>query len=149
MVQADRFWSDVCKALGLEHLEEDPRFENIDKRRENHKELIEILERIFTTKPREEWEKLLEARDLIYAKVQTVDELSSDPQVIANQYIKEFDHPVLGKTRVVNYPVQFGETPAGLWQAAPELGQHTEEVLIDVAGYNWDDITNLKDEQVI
>ena len=59
-------------------------------------------------------------------------------------YITTFDHPVLGPVKMVNHPVTYSETPAGIWREAPELGQHTEEILIDELGYSWDDIQRLK-----
>lgn len=150
MLQADRYWPFVCKALGIEHLEKDPRFENMDRRRENCEELISIMDEIFGTKSSTEWRKRLkEAGDIIFAPVQTISDLVDDPQVWANEYLVEFNHRVLGPIKVLGIPVQFSKTPGVIRPEAPEFGEHTEEVLIEVGGYSWEDIAALKDKEAI
>ncbi|MCH8826938.1 MAG: CoA transferase [Chloroflexi bacterium] len=75
--------------------------------------------------------------------------LKDDPQVIANDYITDFDHPVLGKVQMCNFPVAFSETPASIRREAPELGQHTEAILVDELGYDWDDIARFQEAGAI
>ena len=72
-----------------------------------------------------------------------------DPQVVANDYVVEFEHPQFGPTKMMGLPVALSETPGRLRAPAPELGQHTEEILLDVLGYDWDRISALRDRQVI
>jgi crotonobetainyl-CoA:carnitine CoA-transferase CaiB-like acyl-CoA transferase len=55
----------------------------------------------------------------------------------------------LGSIKVVGFPAQFSETPAVIQRAAPELGQHTEEVLHEVLDFSWDQIGQLKEDEVI
>ena len=50
---------------------------------------------------------------------------------------------------MVGIPVRLSETPGSVRTAAPEFGQHTEEVLIDVLGYDWDRLTELRKQEVI
>ena len=120
-------------------------------RAENSAELVKIIDGVFATKTVDEWDQALRASevDFIYAKVQSVEELEQDPQVIANDYITEFEHPVLGSVKMCNHPNIYSETPAGIWREAPELGQHTEEILIDELGYDWDDIQDLREAGAI
>lgn len=150
MMQPDRYWSNFCKAVGLENLEKDPRFENLEVRAQNAVECIQILDEVFATKTRDEWIKHFEETevDLVYAPVQSIHEVITDPQVLANEYIVEFDHPSFGRIKVVGLPYKFSKTPASISRAAPEFGQHTEEVLLDM-GYTWDDIVQLKEKQMI
>jgi len=68
--------------------------------------------------------------------------------VIENQYVAEMDHPDLGKARTVGFPVRFSRTPARIPRAAPQFGQHTEEVLQEL-GYSWDDIAEMRGEGVV
>jgi crotonobetainyl-CoA:carnitine CoA-transferase CaiB-like acyl-CoA transferase len=68
--------------------------------------------------------------------------------VLANDYLVEFDHPVLGKTKMVGFPVKFSRTPCAIQREAPELGQHTEEVLQGM-GYTQEKIVELKQMRVI
>jgi len=150
MPQSDRYWPTVCKALGIEHLEADPRFENMEKRQENCEQLIAIIDEIFLTKSPSEWMSILKAAgDTICTPVQSVPDLVNDPQVLANDYIIDCNHEVLGPAKVVGIPIQFSETPGAVKCEAPEFGQHTEEVLIEIGGYNWEDITRLREEGVI
>jgi crotonobetainyl-CoA:carnitine CoA-transferase CaiB-like acyl-CoA transferase len=136
--------------MGMEEYIEDPRFATMDDRTQNNTELVEIIDRQFATKTFDEWDKTFrEAGDFIYSRVQEIEELQDDPQVIANDYITTFNHPVLGAVKMCNHPVTYSETPAGIFREAPELGQHTEEILIDELGYDWPDIERLKDKGAI
>ena len=149
MIASDQYWPAFCKAVGIEHLEKDPKFENSDMRRQNAQELISILDKVFATRPLSEWLEHFEHQGgLIYAPIQSIQELATDPQVIANEYITDFNHPVHGMIKVLGFPYKFSRTPASLRKAAPEHGQHTEEVLLEM-GYSWDDIAQLRDEGVI
>lgn len=150
MLQSDRYWPTMCRALSMEHLEKDPRFENQAKRKENCEELIAIMDEIFMTKSVTEWLKILrEAGDIICTPVQTLADLASDPQVLANNYITDYNHEVLGPIKVVGLPVQLSETPGVVKAEAPEFGQHTEEVLLEIGGYTWEEIAQFREEEVI
>ena len=150
MLQADRYWPTLCKGLGIEYLEKDPRFENAAKRAENCREINGILDRIFITKSAAEWMKVLkEAGDFICTPVQTISDLFSDPQVVANEYIIDCQHAVLGSIKSLGLPVQLSKTPGEVNCTAPEFGQHTEEVLAKLGGYSWKEIAQLRDEEVI
>ena len=67
----------------------------------------------------------------------------------ANNYVVERQHAVLGPVKVVNIPVTLSETPGEINVEAPEFGQNTEEVLLEMGGYTWDEITALKEKGVI
>lgn len=150
MPQADRYWSDFCKALGLQELEHDPRFANMRVRGKNAEALIAILDRVFATKPRDEWMRILKASgDFIYTVVNSINDLPDDPQMIANEYIVDYDHPAWGPIKVVGSPLILSKTPADPRGAAPEFGEHTEQVLIDLLGYSWDEVARLKEAHVI
>ncbi len=150
MTQSDRHWPLMCKLLNIEHLEKDPRFENADRREENCEELISILDEIFITRSRPDWMRILRQEgDAVYAPVNSTSDLINDPQVLANDYIVDCDHEVLGPVKVIGIPVQFSETPAVVKCEAPEFGQHTEEVLMEIGGYTWEEIASLREEEVI
>lgn len=151
MLQPDRYWPTFCQAMGLKQLEKDPRFENMAVRARNSEELIRLLDKVFVTKPRAEWLQCFEQQGpgrLVYAPIQSVAEAVADPQVVANEYIVNFDHPVFGPIRTVGFPWNFSETPPALRRPAPELGQHTEEILQEV-GYTREEIVRLKEQNII
>jgi crotonobetainyl-CoA:carnitine CoA-transferase CaiB-like acyl-CoA transferase len=149
--QSDRYWPQFCKVMGLESLEKDPRFSDEWKRRDHCEEFVSILDKIFAEKTRAEWVDIFQKQGkqfIAWERVQTIPDLVHDPQVIANRYLVDFEHPVLGKTKVQPFPIGFSKAPVGPRSQAPEFGQHTEEVLLEI-GYTWDDITRLQDEEVI
>ncbi|HET6614479.1 MAG TPA: CoA transferase, partial [Dehalococcoidia bacterium] len=106
--------------------------------------LYVLLDDKFLAKTTREWIDVLEAHDMICAPVQDYEQLVADPQALANDYLLDVDHPSNGRTQVVGFPWKFSETPASVAPAAPELGQHTEDILLSL-GYTWDDITALRD----
>ncbi len=150
MLQSDRYWPVVCKGLGMEHLQKDPRFATMEERQQNSEELIAIMDRIFATKTCAQWiEALKEAGDTICAPVQTVSDLLDDPQVLANEYIVECNHKVLGNLKVLGLPIRLSKTPGDVGCEAPELGEHTEEVISQIGGYTWQEIAQLRQEGII
>ena len=147
--EADRYWLSFARALGLEALIDDPRFCDTPSRGENRAELVRTLDAVFESKTYEEWERVLrESGDFIFAPVQDLRALKNDPQVVANGYIADVDHPVLGQIKLADHPVRYSETPHRISSAAPDLGEHTEEILLEL-GYDWGDIERLHDAGVI
>lgn len=149
--QPDRHWSEYCKILGIKDLEKDPRFDNAAAREEHAEELIAIMDRIFATKPREEWLQIFRKAKsgIAFAPLNRVSDLSSDPQVMANNYIMPFEHHIAGKMLTYGRPLEFSKSPYPARQRAPELGENTEEVLINLCGYSWEEIESMGREGVI
>jgi crotonobetainyl-CoA:carnitine CoA-transferase CaiB-like acyl-CoA transferase len=135
--------------VGLEHLEQDSRFADYLSREKNAPELVATLDRLFTSRTREEWMALLRNKGLWACPVNAgLFDLTQDPQVVENEYIADYPHPVLGPVKFVGLPVRFARTPGHIQREAPALGQHTEEVLLEL-GYTWGEIAALKEQEVI
>ena len=150
MGQQDRYWPTFCSAIERPDLIDDERFNTVEGRYENLQPLVSLIDAAFAEKTRDEWERVLgEAGDLIYQRVQRTLDLPGDPQVVANSYIVDFDHPVLGPTKWLQTPITYSSTPLSTRKMAPALGQDTESILIDLLGYSWEDIETLHDEGVI
>jgi crotonobetainyl-CoA:carnitine CoA-transferase CaiB-like acyl-CoA transferase len=141
-------WPAFCQAVGLPEVEQDPRFAGYMDRMANIDALYAMLDEAFEKKTTEEWMVLLKAADCICAPVACYEDLLNDPQARANEYIVEVDHPTQGRIPVVGAPWRFSETPAEVAPAAPELGQHTEEVLQNDLGLSWERITELREQGV-
>ncbi|MEE9247921.1 MAG: CoA transferase, partial [Dehalococcoidia bacterium] len=136
--------------LDLEWMEEDPRFKSGHDRVHTYSdELIDILDEAFAKKTRDEWGEILNKTDIIWAPVQNYMEALADPQAVANEYVVEMDHPNVGKIKMLGLPLRFSETPGKVRSPAPELGQHNEEILTETLGYSWDEVTALREKQVI
>lgn len=148
MPQSDRLWPNFCRALERPDLEKNPKFAGMDVRTKNCEELIRILDGVFATRTLDEWDGRLRAEELVYGRVQTPAEVVNDPQAIASGVFADYDHPAIGKTKLITSPVNFRQNPGSIRTIAPEIGQHDEEILLEL-GYGWEDITKLKEDWVI
>ena len=147
LLQADRHWGDLCRAVDREDLMEDERFKNIEVRRINAPALVEELDGVFATKPMADWAQAFAVNNVWWAPVNSINEVVKDPMVQAAGAFVDVPGPD-GPTQMVATPADFSGTP---WQPQglpPELGQHTEEVLLEL-GYDWDAIIGLKERGAI
>ncbi|KKL04590.1 hypothetical protein LCGC14_2614550, partial [marine sediment metagenome] len=125
----------------------DPRFEHIEKRRENAPALVEELDRVFATKTMSEWGEILDRHNVWWALVNSINEVVTDPAAQSAGAFVQVPGPD-GTTPMVATPADFSGTPSQPQGLAPELGQHTEEVLLEL-GYDWDRIVALKENGAI
>ena len=144
MLQPDRHWAGFCAAIGRQDLVRDERFANALIRFQHARELTAILDPLFAARTLAEWGDVLDGAGCFWGKVQSVAEVASDPQAEAIGAFAETHLPDGRPLRIVKSPVAFEGTPTTVAGPAPELGQHTEEVLLE-AGYTWEDIARLKD----
>ncbi len=146
--QSDKNWPHLCQAIGRKELAKDPRFNSLALRAQNSRELISILDEVFAGKTLDEWADCFKGRDLHWAPMCTYYQVARDPQAFANGYVVEAEHRQIGRIKVSGIPVQMNKTPPKILPGTPELGEHTEEILLDL-GYGWEDIANLKEKKVI
>src|SRR5262249_9609461 len=139
MLQSDRDWPDLCRHLGRPDLIDDPRFADAARRFEHRGECVDALDAVFAARTLAEWKQALATTVGVWAPVQRPIELYDDPQVQANGYLAEVELGDGTRCQLVTSPVQFGERPADPGAAAPECGQHTEQVLLDL-GLDWEAI---------
>ncbi|OGP94268.1 MAG: protein CaiB [Deltaproteobacteria bacterium RBG_16_47_11] len=144
----EKYWPLVCKATGQTALINDPRFADRAGRKAHSAELVAIFDKVFATKTRDEWMEILLKEKLMFTHVQEIDEIRTDPQAMANDYVVDFKDRLLGDVRIPGYPVHFSANRAGTRSFAPTLGEHTDLVMHQM-GYTDQEIGELKKEGVI
>jgi len=147
LLQADRHWPDLCRAIGRDDLLTDERFANIAVRRTNGPALVDELDTVFAQKPFADWAKAFNENNVWYAPVNKVEEVPHDPMVEASGAFVDVPGPD-GPIKMVATPADFSDTQWEPTTTSPELGQHTEEVLLEL-GYDWEQIIPLKERGVI
>ncbi len=147
MLESDKYWPDLCGRIGRPELADDPRFGSAAQRFENRRDCIDALDEAFAARTLEEWKEALADATGVWAIYQEPGELHDDPQVQENGYLSEVVADDGNAFTLVANPVQFDEAPAELTRA-PEHGEHTEAILLDL-GLDWDDIIRLKEEGAV
>jgi crotonobetainyl-CoA:carnitine CoA-transferase CaiB-like acyl-CoA transferase len=144
----DRFFRRLCEALGTPELADDAKFLTNPQRLLHQTELYARLEPYFLAKSAREWENLLLEKGVPCGVVGTYQEFFVHPQVEAMGMNPVVDHPTIGPMRLFGVPIDFEKTPGRIQQAAPTLGQHTEEILRE-HGYDAEKIKALRLKGVI
>lgn len=144
----DRYWPNFSRAVERPHLQEDPRYATTEARAQHCQELVKAIGEIMAQRPLEEWERRFREHDVIHARVQRPSETLEDPQAWANEFFVAVNGPERPRT-LVNSPVRFRGDPSQVNGVGPELGQHTEEVLLELARYSWEELEVLKDAGAI
>jgi len=128
-----KFFEQLTKTLNLEWMLSDDRFATMAARFEHRDACTAELEAVLTTQPTDHWIPLLSAADVPCGPIYSVEQAVNDPQTIARDLIAETDHPVLGKVRQVRSPLRMPGAAEQL-NPAPKRGEHTRQVLHDLAG---------------
>ncbi len=145
----ESFWVNLCGALGLEELMDDRRFKTNALRLDHREALTRILAAEFRKKPRDVWLRLLTEKDVPCGPVNTLGEALSDPQVIERGMLTTVNHPLAGAVRMARTPRLFDLSEDDRDRPPPILGQHSREVLQEIAGYQAERINALVAEGVV
>ncbi|KAF8949031.1 hypothetical protein BGZ47_000103 [Haplosporangium gracile] len=135
----------LCKVLQLDSLSDNPLYKTNRDRVQNRDELIRILTNRLQTEKNTFWLKALEGQGVPFAPIHNIGQTFSHPQVLARGMVHEVEHVKAGKIKLIGMPVKYSDTKPTIRTAPPLLGEHTEQVLSSVLGYEDDKIRDLKD----
>ena len=144
----EKQWPAYCRAMGRPDLIEDPRYDTLEKRTKNMAELNQIFDAFYPQHDLDDCLKTLKAHDIPCSLVSNYQDVANDPQMLANETYLEVDDPRLGKFRTVDSPIRIDGQEKVTPSAAPELGEHSVQVLEDL-GFNEPDIQNYIERGVI
>ena len=140
----ERFWAALCDKTGLTALAEDPRYNTLRKRAQHARDIVPQLHAALLTHTALEWENIF-GEEVPSAAVRSIGDMFDHPQVLAEQLVADFEHPVAGRYQGFTRAIVFGNTPGPAPFAAPTLGQHTSQVLGE-QGFSEDEIDRLRDQ---
>ncbi len=145
----DRQWATFCEAVERPEWAEDPRFATNEARVRHREALTELLNELFATRDADAWMTLCESIGLPAAPINTLDRVFADPQVEARGLRVDVPHLTAGSVPIVASPLNVTTAPPEVRLPPPTLGQHTEEILVEVLGYPPSKIEQLRSEKVI
>ena len=140
-------WKNFCEVIGRPDLVDSDLFKRYYTSDESKHALIQILDEVFASKSRAEWNDIFNRHNFLFGRAASPAEVVADEQAEANGFFADLGHPG-EEMRVIASPVKFTQNPSAVKGPAPEIGQHTEEMLREL-GYEWEEITALKEQGVI
>lgn len=129
----NRQWRAFFEVAGRDDMADDPRLDDPVLRGQQNAEMYRMIAEIMPARTTAEWERLLGEADIPCVRVNTLEDLETDPHLAATGFFKSYDHPTEGRLRTTDAPIKFKGTPADpLRRPPPRLGAQTREVLAEV-----------------
>jgi len=141
-------WEQLCRAIGLEALIDDPRFILPGDRKARQDELADLLEETFTKDTTSNWLKMLEEAGVVAGPIYNMDQVYKDPQVLARKMLVDLEDSDLGTIHNIGIPVKLSGTPGQIRTRAPMLGEHSAEVLLE-HGFSQSEVDQLVSGNVV
>ncbi len=124
------FWQSLCTLIGLPELAENPKYDTVRKRAKSAAEIVPAIREALKSRTAREWEEIF-GESVPNCAIRPIEEMFDHPQVLDQGLVTELDHPNAGSYRGLRKPLKFSETPGPEPIAAPALGQHTDEILVE------------------
>jgi len=135
-------WEQLCRAIGLKALIDDPRFKSPGDRKAREGELADLLEETFTKETTGHWLELLDKAGVVAGPIYNMEQVYNDPQVLARKMLVDLEDPDLGAIHNIGIPVKLSVTPGQIRTRAPMLGEHSAELLLE-RGFSQSEVDEL------
>ena len=145
----DGQYAKFCEIAGRPDLATDPRFAKNAERVRNRAVLVPLLEAIVRERPAAFWAEKLEAAGVPCGPINSIAQAFADPQALARGLRIDLPHPTAGTVSLVGMPIRMSASSPNYERPPPLLGQHTDEVLHELAGLHADEIAALRSRGVI
>ena len=145
----DGQYARFCEVAGRSDLATDPRFVRNADRVRNRAVLIPLLEQVVQQRPVGFWTAQLERAGIPCGPINSIAQALADPQIVARGLRVDLPHPLAGSVSLVGTPIRMSASPPALERAPPTLGQHTDEVLRELAGMDAATLVALRKRQII
>ena len=142
-----RFWKTLCEKVGLPELGIDERYGTVRKRAENVSVIKPLLHKALRSHTAMEWEEIF-GDDVPCAAARHIEDVFLNEQVLAEEMVTTFDHPLVGKYRSVAQSIKFSRTPGPKPFASPTFGQHSNSVL-EQFGYSSEERDHLYHKKIV
>ncbi len=145
----DLQWNRFLSQIGRQDLATDERFNTNPKRVANRVELIALLDELFATRSVAEWLAVCEAATVPAAPINTIEQVMTDPQVLAREMIVESTMSDGEAIKMLASPLKIPTQPTSMRMPPPKLGEHSDEILAEVLGYDAGRIQELRSSKTI
>jgi CoA:oxalate CoA-transferase len=142
-------WPLFCSAIDRVELIDDPRYVDGHNRTLNYDALIPVIQESISSNTAEHWLNTFSDLGIACGPVNSIDQVVNDPQINHRNTIVNVPHKRIDPVPVVNTPLKFSRTSGNSLESAPDLGEHTKQVLAQIAKYSSEKINNLIENQVV
>jgi crotonobetainyl-CoA:carnitine CoA-transferase CaiB-like acyl-CoA transferase len=144
----DSMWRNFCDAIAQPELADDPRYRDVAGRKSNKQQLVDTLTCHLAGRSAADWEVTMREHGVPSTRVNRIDQVVADRQVVDNAMIAEIDVPGVGPIRVAAPPINYSETPGAIERPPPRIGEHSRSILTDL-GMSDDEVDELAGEGVV
>lgn len=149
VTSSDKTFERLAKAMGREDMLSDERYYTNSERLKRFDEVNGIVADWVKTKTKKELQTILDEYGVPMSPIYSIQDIFEDPHYQARENIVEVDHPRLGKVKIPGIVPKFSETPGTIRQIAPDLGEHTDDILKTVLDLDDESIAKLREKKVI
>jgi crotonobetainyl-CoA:carnitine CoA-transferase CaiB-like acyl-CoA transferase len=144
-----RQWENLCTVVERPQIIADPLFATNQNRVANRESLAGVLNEAFAARDAREWIKELHQVGIPSGVINSIEDVFNHPQAQERDLKIEIDHPTIGEVSFPGFPYKFSDTPAQLRRPPPLLGEHTEEILVELLGYSPQEVASYREQGVV